>query len=343
MHNKEYFVNEYLNSSSKDMEKVDELISCLEAYISENEYDMQLELILHDYRTYKAGVIEDCYEKSCKKAAPIFELLQATDWDWLEIQILASAIGYVPYYTMGWELMQKAFNMLDNEFSSHKSRNFTKFRFHMNFTLRLLRARYYDDTDPGDIQTKFDHCIQQAIAFCEKNDYETFRLVLLVRQAVFYGDADKILEYIDELRATEDKVWIRTTTDEVVEYFQRLGRNITTSLKNLIVGWQVYKRRQALGMSTRELADAVDMSVGNINTVERGVRGVTYANLCKLADVLNIDISYFYAETDTRPANVITDATTHKIVQLLSKMSEHEKEYLHAFIKDFIKFNNNAD
>jgi len=123
---------------------------------------------------YKADDIEGCYEKGYKVAAPIFELLKNMDWGWLEIQVLASVIDHAPHYTMGDALMSKAFRILDNEFSDHKDYEGTKLRFYMNFTLRLLRARYYDSADPADIQTKFDHCVKQAISLCEK--YSFFHL-----------------------------------------------------------------------------------------------------------------------------------------------------------------------
>ena len=338
MQTKEYFINEFLGFNDK--EKVDEFISHLEAYISKNEYDMQLELILYYYRMTEAEEIEDCYEKASKIAAPVFNLLKNTDWGWLEIQVLASVIGHVPRYTMGEKLMNKAFGILDNKFFDHEDYEGTKLRFYFNFTLKLLRSRYYDNADPADIQAKFDHCIQQAISFCKKYGYITYKTVLLTRQAVFYGNSDKILECLDALKATEDKMWLSTTKDEVVEYFQRLGGNATTDLKNLIVGWQIHKRRKELGISTTDLAKAIGAtSPTAINLYERGVRGVSYTRLCKIAEALGIDISYFYGEARAEPANLTTDIITHKVVQLMSQMSESEKGYLLEQVRLFINLN----
>jgi len=340
MYTKEYFINEFLGF--QDKEKVDECISRLEAYISESGYDLQLELILYYYRMTKIDDIENCYDKASEVATPAFELLKNMDWGWLEIQVLASVIGHISNYTISWEFMQKAFQILDDEFSDHESYEVTKSRFYFNFTVRLLRARYYDDASPADIQAKFAQCMEQAISFCEKNNYFVFRTVLLVRQALFYGDSDKILEYVEALEATKDKMWIRTTKDEVVEYFQRLGGKATTDLKNLIVGWQIYKRRKALGMTTADLTDAVGAtSTATINLYERGDRGVGPARLCKIAEVLGVEMSYFYGGSGIELANTTTDVATHKMAQLMCQMSESEKEFLIEFAKDFIKFNKN--
>jgi len=339
---REYFINEFLGFDDK--ENVDQYISCLEAYISEREYDLQLELILYAYRKYKINDIENCYEKACEAIAPVFELVKNMDLGWLEIQVLASIIDNVPHYTMGEKLMQKAFNILDNEFADHEYYEYVKLRFYFNFTWRLLRARYYDDADPADIQTKFDQCMEQAISFCEKNNYFIFRTVLLVRQALFYGDSDKILEYVDALEATKDKMWIRTTKDEVVEYFQRLGGKATTNLKNLIVGWQIYKRRNELGMTTAELTDAIEAtSPATINLYERGGRGVGPARLCKIAEVLGVDMSYFYGGSSTESANTTTDITTHKVAQLMAQMSETDKESVLELVKCFVHISKKKD
>jgi len=342
MRTKEYFIDEFLKFNDK--ENVDEYISRLEAYISENGDDMQLKLILYYYRGAKADDIENNYEKACEIATLVLESLKTVSWGWLEIQVLASAITRAPHYTLGWESMQKALDILDNEFFNHEHYEYTKLRFYFNFTLRLLRARYYDNADPADIQAKFDQCMQQAISFCEKKGYITHRTVLLVRQAVFYGDSDKILEYVDALEATKDKMWIRTTKDEVVEYFQRLGGKATTDLKNLIVGWQIYKRRKALGMSTSDLTDAIGAtSPATINLYERGDRGVGPARLCKIAEVLGVDMSYFYGGSSTEPTNTTTDIATHKVAQLMLQMSEREKECLLENAMSLIKLNKKRD
>ena len=340
MYTKEYFVNEFLRFTDK--EKVDEYISRLEAYMSERSYDIELELILCAYRKYKVDDIENSYKKACEAVAPAFELLKNMSWGWLEIQVLASIIVHAPHYTVGWEFMQKALDILRRDFSNrdYQTLELTKLRFYFNFTLKLLRARYYDDTDPADIKAKFDQCIQQAISICEKFDLITYRTVLLVRQAVFYGNANEILEYIDALRATGDKMWLRTTKDEVVEYFQRLGGKATTDLKNLIVGWQIYKRRNELGMTTAELTDAIGAtSPATINLYERGGRGVGPARLCKIAEVLGVEMSYFYGGTSTEPANSTTDTTTHKMAQLMCQLSESDKEYLLEQAKLLINLN----
>jgi len=338
MRTKEYFIDGFL--AFNDIENVAKYINRLEAYISKSGYDLQLELILHYYRMTQADAIENSYEKALEEATQIFELLKNTEWGWLEIQVLGSAIGRTPHYTMSEELMQKAFCILDNEFSDHELYEFTKCRFYINLTLRLLRARYYDSANPADIQAKFDWYMQQALSFCEKKNYITYRTILLTRQAIFYGDSDKILECLDNLKTTEDKMWIKTTKDEVVEYFQRLKSSATTDLKNLIVGWQMYKRRIELGISTADLASAIGISSPTtINLYERGGRGVGPARLCKVAEVLGVDISYFYGETNAEPANITTDIITYKMVQLMSQMSEGDKEYLLEHAKLFANLN----
>ena len=339
MQMKEYYVNKFMMFKSEDKENLGELIKGLETYISDSKYDAQLDLILHGFKIleveYKANNFDDC----CKVSAPIFELLKTMDWGWLELQVLSCAIGNIQNYKNGVELMEKAFGILDKDFAGHKSYEVTKFRYNINFSLRLLRAKYYDNPDPEEIQAEFDQCINAALAACEKLRFGTFKLVLLVRKALFYGEADDVVAHVHELEKTRDKVWIATTKDEVVEYFQALGDNLNNDLKNLAIGHQIRKRRKELGLKVKDLAVAVGTATSVVYEFESGARGVSNTRLCSVAQTLKAELAYFFGGSDKKVPGAVTDVAAHKVVQLMSNMSEPQKEYIVAFIRDFIQFN----
>jgi len=79
-----------------------------------------------------------------------------------------SGNGLFLHFNSAFDGIVKSAMNYHGEFEGHKSRDFTKLHFYFNFTLRLLRSRYYDNTDPADIQDKFDRFMQRAVSFCEK-------------------------------------------------------------------------------------------------------------------------------------------------------------------------------
>jgi len=338
MSTKEFFMDQFLNNFASAEEKIlSERINGLEAYISENGYDAELQLILCTYRVFMADNVENDHKKSLDAAAPAFEILQDRNLGWFELRVLGGIIDHYSSYTKCYELMQEALDVLEDKFSDYRNYDYNRFRFYFCLTLRLIRARYHDVGDPADIKTKFDHCVKEAIALCQKHGWLTLRTVALTRQAIFYADSDKILECMAALKDTKDKEWIRTTNDEIVENFKNLKTNITPALKRYIIGVQIQKRRKELGLTTRQLADALDAGVGLINEYERGAKEPGVERLILLADILKVDFSYFYGSPNAEETNATTDIATHKMVHLMSNMSETEKEFVINIAKGYIK------
>ena len=338
---KNYYIDRFLSFKSDEKEELGELITNLETYMAENGHDVQLELILHVLKVLKEGYHASSFNDCCKVAAPIFKLLETVDWGWLELQVLASIIGYMPNYKMVVELKQKAFDVLDKNFANHKHCKSTKMRYNFSLSLRLLRARYYENPDPEEIEAEFDQCINEAITTYGKWGFEALKTVLLVRKALFYGNSDDVVTYIYALQKTKDKVWLATTKDEVVEYFQALGDNLNTDLKNLAIGHQIRKRRKELRLKVRDVATAIGTATSVVYEFESGARGISNTRLCSVAQILKTDMAYFFGGSDKKVPDAVTDATTHKVVQLMSNMSEQQKEYIIGFVREFIQFNAN--
>jgi len=334
-----YYIDRFLRFKSDENKELDELIKNLEAYVAESECDAQLELILHAFKIFKEEYYASSFDDCCSAAAPVFELLKTIDWGWVELQVLASAIGYTPDYKTAVELKQKAFDVLGKSFNSHKSYKSTKMRFNFNISSRLLRARYYENPVPEEIEAEFDQCVNEAISAYEKWNLDSAKIALLVRKALFHGNSDDVVTHIYALQKTKDKMWIATTKDEVVEYFQALGDNLNTDLKNLAIGHQIRKRRQELRLKVKDVATAIGTATSVVCEFESGARGISNTRLCNVAQILKTDMAYFFGGSGKKVPDAVTDATTHKVMQLMSNMSEQQKEYIIRFVRDFVQFN----
>ena len=65
------------------------------------------------------------------------------------------------------------------------------------------------------------------------------------------------------------------------------------------IGLRILRRRQELGLTQKDLAQAVGMQAANIGQMEHGERNLTIRTLCKLADALGITL----AELTAGPAS----------------------------------------
>ena len=344
MRNKQWFLDEFYKLKSDDREKINTLIDHLEVYLEKHESDRQLELVLHLLTSRRKDHISNDFVNTCETTAPIINFLQAIpDWDFFEIGILASAIGHIESYSLTVGLMQKALDIINSKFAKEERCEGTKLQFFYNITLRQLRAKYYDNVDPEELQKMFDQYINSAISICEEKNFITYRTVLLTRKAIFDENADDILECIAALKDTGDQEWLNTTSDEVVEYCRHLGKKITVNLKNFMVGHQIKKRRKELNLSTMDLAEAIGANQTVVNEFERGGRGVSGKRLFLIAKVLKVEMSYFYGEAINERSDAITDITIHKMVQLMETLSETEKEYLLSQARLYTKLFKNAD
>ena len=70
------------------------------------------------------------------------------------------------------------------------------------------------------------------------------------------------------------------------------------------IGLRILRRRQKLGLTQKDLAQAVGMQSANIGQMEHGERNLTIRTLCKLADVLGITL----AELTAGPGSAVAKA-----------------------------------
>jgi len=328
----------YMFMKFNDYKKIDEVLYSVESYVSENEYDIQVELILHTFRTMKQAYISDDFEKMCELAAPAFELLKTIDWDIFELHILATIIIYTPHHTISEDLKDEALELLNDEFYDNPESARIKSRLHLNLSMRHLRAKYYDGIDPQEINPLFDQCVNIAIPIYEKRGKTVLKTVILIRKAIFYGDCDKISEYLESFEKIKDNPLVEwTVKEDIVAFLHHLGDKITKPLLNFLIGYQIKKRRKELGMSTLDFADALGTNQTAVNGIERGFRGVSGPRLFKIAKILDVDIAYFYGDVNRKHTTTVTDVTTHKLMQIVSTLPEIDKEYILNHAKGFVQ------
>ena len=101
----------------------------------------------------------------------------------------------------------------------------------------------------------------------------------------------------------------------------------------ILIGKRIKAARKALGMTQEKLAEELDVSIGYISQVERGVTKISLDLLGALSSILKKDISYFVTESGT-----VTDTYMLSEVSAdFSKLSSRDKYIVSEFIKLLVK------
>lgn len=65
-----------------------------------------------------------------------------------------------------------------------------------------------------------------------------------------------------------------------------------------LIGMRIKSARKAVGMTQENLAERLDVSIGYISQVERGITKISLDLLAEISDILNRDISFFVCGTN---------------------------------------------
>ena len=71
---------------------------------------------------------------------------------------------------------------------------------------------------------------------------------------------------------------------------------MTKEKLRLIIGGNIKQERLSRGMTIDEVSELMNLTPGFVGLIERGERGITILNLCKLTEIFGVDINRFLVE-----------------------------------------------
>ena len=75
------------------------------------------------------------------------------------------------------------------------------------------------------------------------------------------------------------------------------------------MGVQIRHFRRARGLSLRQMATRIGLSVGHLSQIERGVSSASVRTLALAADALGVGVADFFADTEKDEARIVTRAS----------------------------------
>ncbi|HWT53035.1 MAG TPA: helix-turn-helix domain-containing protein [Caulobacter sp.] len=91
------------------------------------------------------------------------------------------------------------------------------------------------------------------------------------------------------------------------------------------VGERVRMRRKLLGVSQDQLADSLGLTFQQVQKYERGANRISASKLFHIAEILSVDVSYFFDGLPDPIEGVAPDGTmahVHEVMQTLLQTSE---------------------
>ena len=96
-----------------------------------------------------------------------------------------------------------------------------------------------------------------------------------------------------------------------------------------LIGTRIKSLRKSLGITQGLLAEKLDVSVGYVSQVERGITKISLDLLGEIASVLGCDISSFITESSVKCNNYMAN----EIMEEINKLDNKKRAILLSFIK----------
>lgn len=104
-----------------------------------------------------------------------------------------------------------------------------------------------------------------------------------------------------------------------------------------ILGERIKNQRKTKGMTQEHFAEHMNVSVGYISQIERGITKVSLERLIDISDYLACDIALLLKGTNINDNGYLTD----EFNELVQQLSSSEKKMLILLLKEFIQNKDN--
>lgn len=98
-----------------------------------------------------------------------------------------------------------------------------------------------------------------------------------------------------------------------------------------LIGMRIRERRKELKLTQEQLAEKADMDYRSIGAIERGERNITIESLSKVANALDVSVSYLLPQISKD--NKIISEKDLLIQEFLDIFKNKDLKYLQAFLE----------
>jgi len=335
---KDVLVNELLNFKIiSDISEMDNRIKRLEAAIERSDPDKDFMYGILALRANREEHATSNFDNCREIAKPIFAWLQGKPtWSGLELVIISMVIGYTETYKHSDALAKQAIKAAEYAFNNEAYKKVLISAIQFNMTFRLLRAKYFDITDPDnqkstidDIQGLFDRYMADVRSSLDEKHHKTPLLMLDIREALFNHNCEGIIQHLETLRKSADKHTYAAMRSECIEFIANLHGSLDTHLFNLLVGSRIQHYRKLRLKTTAQLAEHLETLSNVVNDVEAGRRGASLERICNIANFLDVSVEDLIGHRYiTKPIAETVDPRAPKLLKLWDQVRDKDRDYI---------------
>lgn len=93
------------------------------------------------------------------------------------------------------------------------------------------------------------------------------------------------------------------------------------------IGDRIREIRGGLGLTQREVAERCDLATETISRIERGVQGVTFHNVARIAGALDVPFSQI-CNLEVATDNLVATSKSHRIWRMIDAASPSQLDLL---------------
>ena len=95
------------------------------------------------------------------------------------------------------------------------------------------------------------------------------------------------------------------------------------------IGKRIRKQREYLGFTREVLAEKIAVTPKFCSDIELGVKGMSVATLCRMANVLNLSVNYILFGTEDENEEM-------QVIRMLRQCPPDKVKYLEEMVKNFL-------
>jgi len=308
-----YFSNHITNAG--DIESLEKFQKKLENHLR-NERDDQVRDVLKLVRLQIEEKLFSDFEEAVRIMKPTIERLKNLEsWDFYDIRISQTAVAYCETFKECQKLSTLAIIALE-KYNDHPLYFKIKLALHMNILVRLIKAQFLE-IDPSEMPADskklkeiFDQHVKSALALSQSEELIVYRLVVLIREGLFYKNYAEVDKRLEELKDTNKDLY-QSLKESVNYYNTYAGTAISKRQVDTMVGANLRKLRLSVNQKPEDFAEVMDMSPSMVLLIERGERTLSAYALTMITRTFDIN-----------PNELFTGITNEKVLDGRKAMLE---------------------
>ncbi len=109
----------------------------------------------------------------------------------------------------------------------------------------------------------------------------------------------------------------------------------TSHVDYRVIGTRIKLKRKAAHLTQEEFSEKIDVTVGYVSQIERGITKINLDKLAEISGVLNCDISYFVTGASADYNNYMQS----ELIEGFLKLTNKQKNYIIEFINVMVNIN----